>query len=345
MKYLVFLLLNSVIFFCYANNNVVNIFNWSGYMPNKVINEFTQQTGIKVNTSTFGSNEELFAKLAASGNNSGYDIVVPSANYVTRMQDLGMLQKIDHSKLTNLKNINPSLLNQAFDKHNQYSLPYLWGITAILINRQFLPHIKIERWQDLWKPELKNQLLMLDGATEPFEIAMRTLGYQPNNQNPQYIKAAYQMLIKLLPNIKLFNITAPSTIMANNNANIAVVYNGDAWQAIKANPHLHFIYPKDGAFVWIDNITIPKNAPHLANAYKFINFVMRPKIAAQISEYSGYSSPNIAALKYLPKATRESQVLYPSKRILDKASFEKDTGKAYGLYQHYWFLLKLKASE
>ena len=336
-----------LILFCshsIAAEKILNVYNWTGYMPPQVLKEFTAKTGIEVNASSFDGNETLFAKLANSNNHSGYDIVVPSSDYVTRMRDLGMLQKIDHSRLTHLANISPSLLNKPFDPHNQYSLPYLWGITGIVINRIYFPHLQIHTWSDLWLPTLKNQVLMLDSATEPFEIALKVLGYSPNSENPQQIKAAYEKLITLLPNIKVFNITAPQSILGNGDVSIGVVYNGDAFPMLQLNKHLDFIFPKDGAFAWIDNMVIPKNAPHLNNAYQFINFVMQPKIAAQISNYAGYSSPNQAAIKLLPKAMRDSKILYPSKAILDKATFEKDKGEADGLYQHYWFLLKLNAS-
>lgn len=323
---------------------IVNVYNWTGYMPASVLKEFTRQTGIKVNASYFDGNETLFAKLANSDNNSGYDVVVPSADYVTRMRNAGMLQPLDHSRLPNMKYLIPGLLNKPFDPHNQYSLPYFWGMTGIIVNRRYFPHLQLNTWNDLWNPKLNNEILMLNSATEPFEIALKVLGYPANSKNPAQIKAAYHKLIQLLPNIKVFNITAPQTIIGNGDVSIGVVYNGDAYPMMQVNSDLQFIFPRDGAFAWIDNITIPKNAPHLANAYKFINFIMQPKIAAQLAVSAGYSSPNQAAMKLLPKAMRDSHVLYPSKTTIAKASFEKDKGKANALYQRYWFLLKLDAS-
>lgn len=328
----------------YATDNIVNVYNWTGYMPPQVLKEFTAKTGIKVNASYFDGNETLFAKLANSNNHSGYDVVVPSADYVTRMRDAGMLQTINHTRLKHLNDITPGLLNKPFDPHNQYSIPYFWGLTGIIVNRRYFPNLKIHTWADLWQPALKNQILMLDSATEPFEIALKVIGYPPNSENPQQIKAAYYKLIALLPNVKVFNITAPQSIIGNGDVSIGVVYNGDAFPMMQLNNNLHFIFPHDGAFAWIDNISIPKNAPHLNNAYTFINFIMQPKIAAQIAESAGYSSPNRAAIKLLPKTMRDSKILYPSKSIIAKATFEKDKGKANGLYQHYWFLLKLNGS-
>lgn len=328
----------------FANDKILNVYNWTGYMPSSVLKEFKQETGISVNFSTFASNDELFAKLATSDNQSGYDIIVPSANYVTRMANLGMLEKLDHSKIQGLQNLNPLLLNKTFDPHNQYSLPYLWGITGIMVNREYFPKLPLNTWNDLWNPKLKDQILMLDEMKEPFEIGLKVLGYPTNSRNPQQIKAAYEKLITLMPNIKLFNITAPQSILANGDVAIGVVYNGDAFPAMQNNPHLQYIFPKDGAFVWIDNMAIPKNAPHLENAYKFMSFILQPKIASQIAEFSGYSSPNLAGIKLLPKEMRTSKVLYPPQSTINKASFENDLGAANAIYEHYWFLLKLQSS-
>jgi spermidine/putrescine transport system substrate-binding protein len=326
----------------FANNAVVNVYNWTGYMPPAVLKQFTDETGIQVNFSTFASNDELFAKIASADNQSGYDIVVPSANFVTRMRNLGMLEKIDHSKIQGLSHLNPDLMNQSFDPDNQYSIPYLWGITGIMVNRSYYPDLKLNSWNDLWNPILKDQILMLDQMSEPFEIAVKVLGFPPNTQNPEQIQKAYEKLVDLMPNIKLFNITAPQSILGNGDATIGVIFNGDAYKASQLNPNLQFIYPKEGAFIWIDNMTIPKNAPHLANAYKFINFMLRPTIAKEITEYSGFSSPNLDAIALLPKAVQDNTILYPPKVTLEKASFEEDLGQANTIYEYYWFLLKLQ---
>ena len=324
-----------------ANDNIVNFYNWAGYIPNSVLQEFTHETGIKVNFSVFDSNNELFTKLAASNNHSGYDVIVPSSNYVDRMRRQGILERINKSRLSHFKNLNKQLLNKPYDPNNHYSIPYFWGITGIMINRRYYPHLKISRWRDLWSPKLKNPLLMINKIKEPFEIALTVLHLPSNSRDPRKIKQAYQKLLQLLPNIKLFNITAPQAIFTNGDVGIGVIYNGDAYLAMQDNANLRFIYPKDCGFAWMDCMAIPKNAPHLENAYRLINFLLRPDIAAQIAIGAGYSSPNAAALKYLPKLMRESPVLYPNASILRKAHFERDVGPAISIYSYYWQLLKL----
>ncbi len=320
--------------------NVVNVYNWSGYIPEKVLQLFTKQTGITVNYSTFDSNQELYAKLKASPN-AGYDVIVPSANFVTKMRDQHMLQPLDKSKIPNLKNLNPWLMNRSFDPHNRYSIPYLWGTTAIIINTKYYPHVDITSWQQLWNKKFRDQLLLLNSAREVFAVALKSLGYSLNDTNPQHLRQAYQKLIKLLPNIKLFNGEASQTIFMDEDAMIGIILNGDAYLAQQQNPNLRYIFPREGVNIWIDNIAIPKNAPHLKNAYRFINFLLQPKIAKMIALDMHYSSPNLAAIRLMPKNIRDNHILYPTKAELKHSEFQRDVGAANHLYQHYWALLKI----
>jgi spermidine/putrescine transport system substrate-binding protein len=334
------LLLLVVTSFAHADQ-VVNVYNWTGYMSDDVLAQFTKETGIKVNYSTFASNDELFAKIAASNNHSGYDVIVPSAGYVARMARLGMLQKLDRSQLTYFKNIDPDFLDKPFDRGNQYSVPYLWGTTGLVVNRSIYPDLKLRHWTSLWDPALKDQVLMIDEDRTAFDIALKVLGYSANTQDPEQIKQAYEKLRELLPNIKLFNIVAPQSIYINGDAAVGVGYNGDTYIAMQTNPNLQYIYPEEGVFVWIDCMTIPQNAPNRANAYKFINFMLRADIAAKIAESVGYSSANAAGVKLLPRDMQRNPTLYPDRAIIKKSEFENDVGDAAEIYEHYWQLLKL----
>ena len=327
--------------FLFADRQIVNVYNWTGYIPDSVLSQFTQETGIKVNYLTYGSNEELYAKIAASNNQSGYDLIVPSTDFLARMKAQGYLQKMDKTKVPNFKNINPKFTHQIFDPQNDYSIPYMWGTTSIVVNRLYFPNLKIDSWADLWNPDLKDQLLILDEARTPFAMAMKVLGYDINTRDPVQVKAAYEKLVQLLPNIKLFNIIAPQAIYANGDATIGVGYSGDTYLAIQNNPTLEYIYPKEGPLMWIDSMAIPMNAPHLDNAYTFINFILRPDIAAKIAVAIGYSTPNAEGYKLLPKAMQDNYVLYPSADKLKNASFQNDLGPANVIYQYYWQLLKV----
>lgn len=334
---LTFLLFSSSIF---ATSNVLNLYMWSNYIPNKVIQQFETETHIKVNIAEYDSNETLFAKLKTA-QNAGYDIVIPSSYYIAKMRNNNMLHKLDHTKLPNLKYLNPDLLNKPFDPHNQYSIPYTWGTTGIVVNKKYLNPKDIQNWSDLWNPKYKNQLLILDDVREGFAIALLTLGYSINDTNPQHIKRAYLKLKQLMPNIKLFNADAEQTVYIDEDVRVGMGWSGDIYLSQQENPNLLYIYPKDGFAIWIDCLAIAKNAPNIENAYKFINFIMRPEIAKEITMLQGFATPNLKAIKLLPKAIQNSKVINPDTAILKHGQFQNDIGQANQLYTKYWNLLKI----
>ncbi len=324
-----------------AASNVVNVYNWGGYIPEKVLHEFTKQTGIKVNYTTYSSNAELYNKLKADPK-AGYDVIVPSSYYVQRMAIEGMLHRLDKSKLSHFANLNPSLLNKAYDPHNHYSVPYLWGTTSILVNDKYYKPSSITSWNDLWQKRFHGQLLLINDVRDVFAMALRALGYSVNTRNPAQIRAAYLKLRALMPNLKLFTVAGEVPIYIDEDALVGMAQSGDAEEIIKANSHLHYIYPKGQAVIWIDCMVIPKYAPHLANAYRFINFILQAKIARQIALKLGYSTPNLAGYNLLPKAVQDNHTMYPSQATLRDGQVEGYLGsKALAIYFHYWELLKL----
>ena len=321
---------------------VLNVYNWSEYLPDDVLDTFQQETGIHVNYSTYASNEALYAKLKANPE-AGYDIVVPSTYFIDRMIREKMLIPLDKSKLSHFKNLNPALLNKSFDPNNVYSVPYLGSSTGIAYNDQYFAKGSITRWSDLWDKRFSGQLLILDDVREVFSMALLHLGYSPNTVDPADIEAAYQSSVNLLPNVKLFNDEAVKAIYIDDDATIGMAWNGDIFLANQENPHIQFVYPAEGFVVSLDSVVIPKNAPHLANAYQFINFVLRADIAARISQATGYMSPNSAAVALLPPEIRNNPIIYPDQATLKRGIFQTDTGDASALYEKYWERLKIQA--
>lgn len=324
----------------YAKNNVVNIYNWSNYISNEVLKEFTQETGIKINYATYDSNETLYAKLKANPH-TGYDVIVPSTYFIDRMRREGMLQLLDKSRLTHFKNLNPALLNKSYDPNNQYSIPYFWSSTGIVVNHKIHPVQKFQTWASLWNPRYHNQLLLLDDVHEVFSIALMVLGYSPNDTNPEHIRLAYCKLKQLMPNVRLFNNDGVKSLFIDEDLTVGMAWNGDIYQATQENPALRFIYPKEGYIISIDSMAIPVGASHVDNAYVFINFILRPDIAKKISLATGFSTPNLAAYKLMPKAILNNPIIYPDKKTLQRSVVQVDVGAAESLYQHYWELLKI----
>lgn len=321
---------------------ILNVYNWADYMPSTVIKQFEKETGIQINYTEYDSNETLYAKLK-SNPKLGYDVIFPSSYYVSRMRKEQMLLPLNIKRLQNFNFLNQSLLNQNFDPNNKYSVPYLWGTTAIVINKKFLAPQSITSWRDLWNPTLKNQLLLFDDMREVFAIALFRLGYSINDTDQKHIAEAYQALKLLWPNIKLFSLEAEQNIYIDEDAYIGMGLNGEIFNAISENPNLIYIYPKEGFEIWVDNIAIPKNAPHLDNALRFIDFLLRPEIAAKIATATGFSTPNRAAIPLLPKGMRESAIANPSNDIIKKGQYLMDVGEANRIYEQYWNKLKIGA--
>ncbi len=340
----IFLLIFLSIFltsFASSKDNVLNVYTWSGVIPDFTIRQFEKETGIKVNFSTYDSNEVMYAKLKADKNNQ-YDVIEPSSYYIDRMRRQSMLEKLDKSLLPNFHNLNPSFLNQSYDPNTQYSLPFIWGVTGIFINKAYIEKKDAPtRWSDLWDEKYANQLLLLDDSREVFSMAMHVLGYSGNDTNPEHIKQAYFKLKEILPKVKIFN-SAVLSLLIDEDANVGMVWNGDLFKAAKENKQLEFIYPKDGFAIWVDNFAIPKNAPHRENAYKFLNYMLDAEVNKQVALDNNFPTANSAAQKLLPVSIRNNEVVYPSQATLSKGEFQKDIGDdALALYEKYWEQLKM----
>lgn len=314
------------------------VYNWTEYIPSSLLAQFTKETGIEVIYSTFESNEEMYAKLKLT--KGGYDLVFPSSYYVGKMIKEGMLQKIDHSKLKNLPQITPDLLNKPFDPNNQYSLPYVYGLTGIGANAAAIDVSRISSWADLWKPEYKGKILLTADSREVFHLALLLNGHSPNTTKRAEIKAAYERLTKLMPNVLAFNSDSPEVPYLQGEVDLGMIWNGSAFRAMKENPNIRFIYPKEGAIFWMDNYSIPKNAKNVAAAHKFIDFMLRPESAKIVIETMGFSMPNEGVKALLEEKDAASPVLFPSAEEIEKGVLQADVGDAIDIYERYWNRLK-----
>lgn len=317
-----------------ADDKTIYFYNWSEYVPDGLLTQFEQESGYKVIYSTYESNETLYTKLKTHAN-AGYDLVVPSTYFVAKMAGEGMLQPLDKTRLPNLKHLDPSLLDKEYDPGNRYSLPYIWGATAIGINQQAL-NTPVTRWQQLWDPQFKNSLLLTDDAREVFHIALLQLGYSPNTQDAKQIGAAFELLKKLAPNVKAFNSDNPADPFIAGEVNLGMLWNGSAYAAQQEDGAIDLIYPEEGAIFWMDNMAIPAGAKNVAGAHALINFLLRPEVAAQVAQTIGYPTPNQDAIALLPEAIRSNAIIFPSPAAKAKGVFQSDVGEAATLYQDYF---------
>lgn len=340
-RFFILILSIAMLSLTYANdNNILNIYTWSGEIPSEIIKQFEKETGINVNYSSFDSNEIMYAKLRT--NSKGYDIVEPSSYYIQRMQHQGMLEKLDKSKLPNFKYLDPFFVNPIYDPGNLYSIPFVWGVTGIFFNKDYVNEKETGEWSDLFNKNFLNRLMLLDEARAVFSTALRMLGYSINDNNPEHIKEAYLKLEELMPNVRVFNSDAVLSILIDEDATIGMAWNADVYSALQENPKVQFVFPKDGFEIWVDTFLILKNAPHKENAYKFLNFLMRPEIAKAVSLSINYSTANLAARNALPPEIKNNPMLYPSYEILRRGEIQSDHSKqATMLLEKYWELLKM----
>lgn len=322
------------------SQSTVNVYAWGGEIPISVIRMFEHETGIRVHFSTYDSNETLYAKLRVN-QRSLYDVILPSAYLVERMKTKQLLMPLDHAKLPQLKNLDPYFSNNTYDPHNQYSIPLIWGTTGIFYNKKYVSKPPTS-WRDLWRQDTKHRLMLLDDPREIFSIALMKEGMHANDTQPTHFQKAYQSLLALIPHIKLFASEGVQATMIDEDAVEGIAWNGDVLKAHAENPALQFVYPREGFVVWIDCLAIPRNAPHLNEAYQFIDFLLRPDIAASIARQEGHAITNQYGKRLLPTSIQNNAWIYPSPEVLKRGMVQRDVDDTtLERYNTAWLALKL----
>jgi putrescine transport system substrate-binding protein len=307
---------------------VLNVYNWSDYIAPDTLAKFEKETGIKVTYDVFDSNEVLETKLVTG--NTGYDVVVPSLTFLARQIQAGVFMPLDKTKIPNLSNMDPEIqANIAkLDPGNTHSVNYLWGTTGIGYNVKKIKEIfgdtaPVDSWALVFDPanlaKLKEcGVYMLDTPSEIIPPVLNYLGEEPNSFDPAVIAKAEARLKELRPSITQFHSSEYINALANGDACVAVGWSGDIFQAAtraeEANNGVEIAYviPKEGAPMWFDMMAIPKDAKHPNNAHAFINFILRPEIAAEISNYVAYASANKAALANIDAELKANPGVYPT---------------------------------
>lgn len=308
----------------YSGDNTLTVYNWGDYIDPDLLEEFEEETGITVIYQTFDSNEAMMTKLAQGGDT--FDIAVPSEYAVSRMMEDNLLLPLDHSKLPNMQHLDPRFMGLSFDPENTYSVPYFWGTVGIVFHPD-LVETAPTRWNDLWDPSYRNNILLLDGAREIIGLGLNSLGYSLNDTNEAHLQETLTKLRKLTPNVKAIVGDEIKMLMANEEAAAAVVWSGDAAEIMDENDALDYVVPEEGSNVWFDTMVIPKTAKNIEGAHQFINFMLEPEIAARNAEYVGYSTPNADALELLPEEIRDDERFYPSEELTAKLEVYENLGK------------------
>lgn len=315
-----------------AEEPVLNVYNWSDYIADDTLENFTRETGIRVVYDVFDSNDTLEAKLLAGS--SGYDVVVPSMNFMGRQIKAGVFQPLDKSKLPNLSGLDPKLMEQLAiaDAGNNHGVPYMWGTTGIGYNpdkvRQALgDDAPVDSWALVFDPANLARLhqcgvAMLDAADEIIPSLLQYLGEDPNSRDSQLLRGkAREHLLKLRPYVTYFHSSKYIDDLANGDICVAIGWSGDIFQAADDAAEgvtVHYVIPKEGAMLWFDVLGIPRDAKHPENAHTFINYLLRPEVMAKNSNAIWYANAVLASKAMIEEEIRNHPGIYPNDETMAK---------------------------
>ena len=341
MKKKIFLLILLLLLLCGCSkkdSNTLNVLNWSSYIPDEVIRDFEKKSGIKVNYSTYSSNEELLAKVS-SAKVGTYDLIFPSDYMIEIMKNRNLLEELDKTKLTNYKNLNKDYLGLPFDEENKYSLPFLYATVVIAVNREYIKD-DIKSYNDLLNSKYKNDIVLIDDQRMIIGMSLLANGYSMNSTSKKELKSAQEWLEKLKPNIKAYDSDSPKNFLITEEAYIGCIWDAEAKLAKIENDNIEIITPKEGIGISLDNYAIPKGARHKEEAYKFIDYILDKDVTHQILEGYPYNSVNLATdLEY------QDDFMYDAKFIgidYDKGRkyFVENIGSSIKDYDKIWAEIK-----
>ncbi|MBD2107240.1 polyamine ABC transporter substrate-binding protein [Nodosilinea sp. FACHB-141] len=302
-----------------ANDGTLHIYTWANYTDDGLAQAFTERTGIPVVVDIYDSNEVMLTRLQAGGGDA-YSIIYPSDYMVSEMLELDLLTELDQSRLTGLENLRAQWSNPAYDPNNAHSVPFCWGTTGLLYNREASPGEPTD-WDFLWdnQAKLSRRITMLDDMRETLGATLKSLGYSYNSNNLAEIEAAYNRLLELRPHIAAFKTTGFENELLSGDLSVSMAYSSDAIALTLEDDRMQYIIPASGASLWTDTLAIPATAPNVDAAYQWINFLLEPEVASAAVERLFFATANQAAFDLLPAEIQNNADLYPSDEILAKS--------------------------
>ena len=294
----------------------INFYNWDTYIGETTLDDFTKATGIEVQYDLFADNDEMFAKF--KNGNPGYDLVVPTNDYVERMILAEMLVPLDHAKIPNLKNVDPAFLNPAFDPGRKFSLPYMWGTIGVGYRKSKVDGVP-DSWADLYTSDkYAGRIAMLGDGQNVLGSALKLMGKSLNDWSDENIAAAEAMVIAQKKNITAFAPDNGQDLLLAGEVDIAMEWNGDILQAMDEDDDIGFVVPKEGGLLWEDALAIPKDGPNPEGAHAMIDFILGPEAGAAIADYIFYATPNKAAKALMSEDYTGNPAIFPSDETLSK---------------------------
>ena len=302
----------------------MNVLNWTSYIPDEIISDFEKEYNIKVNYGTYSSNEELLAKVS-SAKSGTYDLVFPSDYMVDLMIRREMLEPLETDRLENAKNLNPKFLAQEYDPKNEFSLPFLLATTVVVYDAEKLDHIS--SYKDLLRPELENNLVLIDDQRMIIGAMLNAEGFEMNETSDVALKKSLEFFEELKPNVKAFDSDSPKTFLITEEVDAGIVWNAEALLAKEERPSLKIVYPVEGFGLSMDNYCLVKGGKNSDAAYKFIDFLLRPEVAEKIIDDYPYISP-LSSVGTLSNAEISE--------ILENGSYVKNVGADIKKFDKLW---------
>ncbi len=317
----------------------LHYFTWSDYVDKELIEGFERQANAKVVVDTFGSNEELLAKLQSGA--SGYDVVVPSDFMVSIMIKQGLLAELDLAKIPNSQLLADRLQHLPFDPESRHSIPYLWGTVGIGYNSEVIP-VPPDSWAVLWNPRYKGKISMLNDQREVFGAALRSMGHSINAKNPRVIAEAKAKLVSQKPLVKTYTSENYHQLLAFGDVALAHGWGGAVARAMAERPSVRYVIPKEGGTIWADCLVVLKTSRQKELAMQFINYLLDREVAARTTDRLLFASSNREAKALVQATVRENPAVYPPDSAWDRLEWMTDVGEAIRLYDRAWTELKLQ---
>lgn len=294
----------------FAQGGKVNFYNWDTYIGEDTIETFEKASGIKVQYDLYADNDELFAKL--KGGNPGYDLIIPSSDYIEQMLDADMLVPLDMSKIPNAANVDPAFMNPSFDPGRKFSLPYMWGTVGVGYRKSAVEG-EIDSWADLLASDkYAGRIALMNESKTVLQMALKLMGKSLNDWTDENLAAAEAMIIKQKPHITAFAQDNGQDLLLAGEVDLAMEWNGDILQIMEEDDDIGYSVPKEGGLLWEDAMCIPKGHENLENAHALINHLLDGEVGAGIASFISYATPNKAAQALMPADYLDNPAIFPS---------------------------------
>ena len=309
-----------------AQDRQVNVFNWDTYIGETTLDDFTAATGINVRYDLFADNSELFARLREG--NPGYDVIVPTNDFVERMIQAGMLHPLDHAMIPNRVNLDPAFEDPSFDPGRVYTMPYFWGTIGIGYRISEVEGVP-DTWGAIFDPDTPyaGRISWLAEPSTVVQMALKYLGYSLNSTDPGQLAEAEAVLLAAKPNVRAIAGDNGQDLLLSGEVDLAMEWNGDILQVMEEDDDLSYTNPREGGLLWEDDLAIPTGAPHIDEAHEYINFILQPDVHAAIAEFIYYALPNGPAKALMAADYLENPAIFPSEEVMARGEYARYLGE------------------